>query len=254
VVLDISLKIAQVPVRPSLAITTGSGESAPSSKSEIKPGLTTQPLRPAGATSAPALPALLPLPPAVPLAPPLPPGMATHALAMHAWFAAQGMPQPPQLAALVVVSTQAPAQATVPVGQLEVQVEATQKGLSVPHTMPQPLQFVALEVVSVQTPLHLVAHCCAGAPAVAVAPPPAPGVLPPPALPGVPYSRPSDEQLSASTAGSMSVSAAPTNCARSELRFSRNRFHIRAPNLKSSKARGATPPRRNSACFTLLPL
>jgi len=108
--------------------------------------------------------------------------MATHALFVHAWLAPQGMLQPPQLAALVVVSTQAPEQALVLAGQLEVQVEATQNGRSVPQGLPHMPQFALLEVRSVQTPLHMVAHCVAGAPAVALAPP-APGVLPLPPRP-----------------------------------------------------------------------
>ncbi len=160
------------------------------------------------------------------------------------------MPQAPQLAALEVVSTQVPAQASVGKGQLAVHIRFTQNGVVVPHRLPHVPQFCALLARSVQTPPHLSVHCAA-APADA---PPAPGELPLPLPPKISRGGSLVVQLIASMAGNTRVSEAPTICARSEPRFSRNRFHIGAPNLKSSKGRGAAPPRHNSACFTLLPL
>jgi hypothetical protein len=206
------------------------------------PGLTAQPLRPAGTTGAPALPPL-PLPPTLlpPLLPPepepaVPVLVVTQTLFVQAWFEPQGMPQPPQLAELVVVSTQAPEQTVVPVGQLEVHWEATQNGAVDSQTLPHVPQFVALVLRSVQTPLHMFAHCV-GEPAEPFAPPvplpaPAVAVLPLPAEPGGPPGVVgSDEQLMASNAGTTSASEALTNCARNARGFSRNRFHIGAPNL-----------------------
>jgi hypothetical protein len=136
------------------------------------------------------------------------------------------------LVALEVVSTQEPLQAEVPVGQLEVHIEPPHNGLSAPHTTPHAPQFAGSEVRFLQTPLHSVVHT--GAAPAAALPLPAPGVLvlPPAPPPPVTWSGELAEQLITSTAGSASVSSAPTYCARYEPDFSRNRFHIRTPNLK----------------------
>jgi hypothetical protein len=151
-----SLKISHVPVRPSLVITTGGVAVAPSSKSEITPGLTAQPLRPGGTTAPPAAPALPTLPelPALPGLPPLPAPLlppapapaaplliVTQTLLWQAWFAAHAMPQAPQLAALTVVSAQTLPQVVVPVGQLEVHVLFAQNAVGALHTLPQVPQF-----------------------------------------------------------------------------------------------------------------
>lgn len=164
----------------------------------------------------------------------------------------------PQLAASLFKSTQAAPQ--VVLAQVAEQTEFEQKGAVAGQTMPHMPQLVALDLVSMQTPLHMVPAHCAGAPpklcpplpfgALPLAPalrPPVPlGALP---LPPVPWSPgvEFDEQLMARSAVHPSVSEAPTNFARNELDFGRNRFHIRTPNLvKVRKGSGATPPRRNS--------
>jgi hypothetical protein len=137
--------------------------------------------------------------------------------------------------------------------QVAEHTELLQKGAVVGQAMPHAPQFVALDLRSTQVVPHVVyAQVAAGAPPEPVLPP-VPGALPLPPVPGPPGELLA-EQLRASKAGNASVSVAPTSCGRIEPDFSRNRFHIGAPNLKSSKARGGAPPRRNSACFTLLPL
>jgi hypothetical protein len=239
VIFDISLKISQVPVRPSLVITTGGVAVAPSSKSEIRPGLTAQPLRPGGGgtTVPPALPPL-PLPAVPPLAPPapapaLPTGIGTHALFVQVSLPAHTLPQTPQFWALLVRFVTHTPEQTVP-EHVDEHTPLEQNALSVGHTLPHVPQFKTFDVRSVQTLLHLEAHCGPPEPPE----PPAPGALPLPAVPGPVVGEPA-EQLIASTAGNASVSRPPTNCARKELEFSRNRFHIRAPNLKFERSRSS---------------
>jgi len=117
--------------------------------------------------------------------------------------------------------------------QVAAQTALEQKGAVAGQALLQVPQFAVLDFVSTQTPLHTVPAQVAGAPAEPFAPP-TPGELPVPAEPGVPLES-LDEQLIVSTAGSASVSEAPTKCALNEPEFSRNRFHIGAPNLKFEK-------------------
>jgi len=105
-----------------------------------------------------------------------------------------------------------------------------QKGVAPVQALPHMPQFEVLDLVSTQLPPHTVPVHVAGAPPELLFPP-ALGELPlppePPLLSGV-----LEEQLTASRAEAPRVSEAPTNFARNELEFGRNRFHIRTPNLK----------------------
>src|SRR4051812_6310405 len=112
----------QVPVRPSLAITAGAVAAAPSSKSEIMPGLTAQPLRPGGTTVPPPPgpePAVLPEPPVVPLVPPAPgpeppaPTVPMQTPPEQVWPTAQATPHALQLAASVSRLTHAAPQSVL---------------------------------------------------------------------------------------------------------------------------------------------
>src|SRR6478736_10026085 len=235
----------QVPVRPSLAITTGSMAAVPSSKSEIMPGLAAQPLRPGGMTTVPPPP--VPEPPVLPLAPPVPgpeppvpPMTPMHVPAEHVWPVAHGLPQPPQFATSVMGSTHAVPQ-SVFVHVLE-HMLFVQNGLSVVQIVPHAPQLLALVFVSTQTPLHVVYAHCAGAEPPELLLPPVPVEVPLPPAPGSNGCE-VDEQLTAKRADDPSVSEAPTNFARNVLDFGRNRFHIRTPNLfKVGKVAEQRPP------------
>ncbi len=229
-----SLKMPQVPLRPSLAITTGSVAAAPSSKSETMPGLTAQPLRPGGTTT---VPPPLPLPP-VTVPPPACRRWSRRSLSRPhprrpcrhrpSTFARLRMRRCAlQLAASVSRLTQlVPHSVFVHIDEHD---PFEQKGVAPVQTLPQVPQFVLLDLVSTQEPPHTMPTHVAGAPPELW--PPAPGEVPLPPVPPV-FSGVLDEQLTASKAEAPRVSEAPTNFARNELEFGRNRFHIRTPNLK----------------------
>jgi hypothetical protein len=119
-------------------------------------------------------------------------------------------------------------------GHVVPHIEFAQKGIVVGQMLPHMPQFEAFDLVSTHETPHIVLRHCAPAPAEPVDAPPTPGELPLPLPPSV-TSCEVDEQLMASKAGNASVSDAPTSCARNAPLFSRNRFHIRTPNLKVRK-------------------
>jgi hypothetical protein len=116
-------------------------------------------------------------------------------------------------------------------GHVVPHIEFAQKGIVVGQMLPHMPQFEAFDLVSTHETPHIVLTHCAPAPATPFDAPPTPGELPLPATPGLVVGVLA-EQLMASKAGNASVSDAPTSCARNAPLFSRNRFHIRTPNLK----------------------
>jgi hypothetical protein len=145
-------------------------------------------------------------------------------------LAAHTTPHAPQFWGLVAVFVHVPAH-IVP-AQVEEQTEFEQKGAVVGQALPQRPQLLGFDVRSIQALVLHFSHTGAAPPD-----PPAPGALPLPlplAPPGVGVGELA-EQLIAKMAGNASVSRPPTNCGRKELGFSRNRFHIGAPNLKVRK-------------------
>jgi len=200
--------------------------------------LTAQVPRLAGIGAQPALPPPAPpLPLPTPPAPPPPTTPPTQTLFVHVSPALQSLPHMPQLVASDARLTHAAPQVVLGLEHVDVHIPLTQKGVAPVHGSPHWPQFVVLDFVSVQTPEHTIpAHCTGAAPLEPPLPAP-PGELPLPALPpGFCAGEPA-EQLIASTAEHPSVSEAPTNFARNELDFGRNRFHIRAPNLKVRRLR-----------------
>lgn len=138
------------------------------------------------------------------------------------------------------------------------QTEFEQNGVAPEHTVPQAPQLFEFDLRSTH-PLapHTVPVHVAGAPPEPLPARPA-EELPLPAVPG-PSVGELAEQLIASNAEDPSVSEAPTNFARNELEFGRNRFHIRTPNLKVRRLpfesfAELTPPRRHATYIALFPL